>query len=231
MPCYSPLKGYVNLENGGIVFKRMKNAGAATDVACGQCLGCRLDKSREWAARIIHEAAMWDDNIFVTLTYDDEHLPRDGSLNKEHFQKFVKRLRKKFKGRVIRYYHCGEYGDELDRPHYHACFFNLDFPDKELFKETDGNFLFYSETLEKLWGNGFCTIGELTFQSSAMRLSFFLQAAFACSFISRKCLTLRSILKLLFVGFARNNPRKRAPWTSIQFPILDVNWWTDTVMS
>ena len=167
MPCYSPLKGFVNLETGGIVFKRSSLAGKAREVACGQCLGCRLDRSRDWASRIVHEASMYDDNCFITLTYDEEHLPSDGSLNKKHFQDFMKRLRKKFPERRIRYYHCGEYGEKLDRPHYHACLFNFDFRDKEFFNERDGNTLFSSEILEKVWGRGFCTIGELTFQSAA----------------------------------------------------------------
>ena len=69
MPCYSPLKGFRNLESGGIVFKRSSIAGEAMEVACGQCLGCRLDRSRMWAIRIVHEASLHDDNCFLTLTY------------------------------------------------------------------------------------------------------------------------------------------------------------------
>lgn len=149
------------------------------DVACGQCIGCRLDHSRMWAIRCVHEACEWEDNCFVTLTYRDKanctpeqlnngwHLPDDGSLNKAHFQKFMKRLRKRFSDRKVRYYHCGEYGDQLDRPHYHACLFNLQFPDKELLKQSEGNFLFTSQILEQLWPYGFATVGELTFQSAA----------------------------------------------------------------
>ena len=68
MPCYSPLKGFVNLENGGIVFKRSSIAGGSMEVACGQCLGCRLDHSRMWAIRIVHEAMLYDENSFITLT-------------------------------------------------------------------------------------------------------------------------------------------------------------------
>lgn len=136
-------------------------------VACGGCLGCRLDRSRTWAMRIVHEAQLYDDNCFVTLTYSPENLPKDGSLDKTHFQKFMKRLRKHFSPRKIRYYHCGEYGAELQRPHYHACLFNLHFPDQQLFQERDGNLLFVSETLNQLWPYGFSTIGDLTFESAA----------------------------------------------------------------
>lgn len=117
--------------------------------------------------RIVHESQLHDENCFVTLTYDDAHLPRGGSLDVGHYQKFMKRLRKKFSDRKIRYYHCGEYGDQLERPHYHACLFGLRFPDQQLLKEGNGNFLFISETLQQLWPYGFSTVGELTFESAA----------------------------------------------------------------
>ncbi len=149
------------------MFKRSKIAGAEMEVACGQCLGCRLDHSRMWAIRIVHEAQMHDDNCFITLTYDEEHCPRDGSLNKKHFQKFMKRLRKKFKDTRIRYYHCGEYGEKLGRPHYHACIFGLDFQDKQLLGEQNGNKLYTSEMLDQTWKLGFTTTGALTFESAA----------------------------------------------------------------
>lgn len=157
----------MNLENGGIVFKRSSLAGKAREVACGQCLGCRLDRSRAWATRIVHEASLYDENCFITLTYDQENYPPGGSLVKKHFQDFMKRLRKHFSERKIRYYHCGEYGENYDRPHYHACIFNLAFKDLELIGINDGNHLFYSEVLESIWGKGFCTVGDLTFESAA----------------------------------------------------------------
>jgi len=168
VPCYSPLKGFQDKETGGIVFKRSKSAGPEMEVACGQCLGCRLDRSRTWAMRIVHESSLYDDNCFITLTYDPEHLPRDGSLNKKHFQDFMKRLRKRFPDRRIRYYHCGEYGDQLERPHYHACLFNLQFPDLDpVGFAADDSPLFTSKILEDTWGKGFVTVGDLTFESAA----------------------------------------------------------------
>jgi hypothetical protein len=136
-------------------------------VACGQCLGCRIDHSQTWAARIVHEAALYDQNCFITLTYDPEHLPPGGTLVKSDFQKFMKRLRKQFSDRNIRYYHCGEYGEQLQRPHYHACLFNFQFPDKKLFRKNERDPLFSSETLSKLWAKGLCSIGELTYESAA----------------------------------------------------------------
>jgi len=136
-------------------------------IPCGQCVGCRLERSRQWAVRCVHEASLHEDNCFITLTYNNESLPEDGSLNKKHFQDFMKRLRKKFKNKKIRYYHCGEYGDKNFRPHYHAIIFGLEFDDQKLFTVTNGEKLYTSEILEKLWPFGFSTIGTVTFESAA----------------------------------------------------------------
>lgn len=115
----------------------------------------------------MHEASLYEQNCFLTLTYDNEHLPRDHSLDITHFQKFMKRLRKKYPQR-IRFYHCGEYGEGNGRPHYHALLFNHDFADKTLWqKTTNGDLLFRSESLERLWPLGLSTIGTVTFESAA----------------------------------------------------------------
>ena len=126
MPCYSPLKGWKDEETGGIKFRRTRSIDEEMDVACGQCLGCRLDRSRMWAMRIVHESDLYADNggnCFVTLTYRDPiecneeqlrnkyHVPEDWSLVPEHFTKFMKRLRKAFSPQKIRYFMCGEYGN------------------------------------------------------------------------------------------------------------------------
>ena len=79
----------------------------------------------------------------------------------------MKRLRKKYKNKKIRYYHCGEYGDKNFRPHYHAIIFGLQFDDQKLFTVTNGEKLYTSEKLEKLWPFGFSTIGTVTFESAA----------------------------------------------------------------
>lgn len=151
-----------------------KPCGSSLDpitIPCGQCKSCRLEKSRQWALRCVLEASLWTKNCFITLTYDDAHLPKDGSLVKKHFQDFMKRLRKKY-GPGIRYYHCGEYGSKLGRPHYHACLFNFDFPDKYFFKCSTSSYnfksmLYRSPSLEQLWPFGFSTIGDVTFESAA----------------------------------------------------------------
>lgn len=106
-------------------------------------------------------------NCFVTLTFSDEHLPNPPTLDVRDFQLFMKRLRKKF-GSGIRFFHCGEYGSKYGRPHYHACLFNFDFPDKKLWRVSEGNNLYTSEILQELWEHkGYCIIGEVTFQSAA----------------------------------------------------------------
>lgn len=116
----------------------------------------------------MHESQLHNDNCFITLTYDDEHLPSGGSLVKSDFQKFMKLLRYYDNGEnTIRYYHCGEYGEQFRRPHYHAILFGLDFPDKVLFRVRDGIRLYTSEALSKIWGKGFVTIGDVTFESAA----------------------------------------------------------------
>ena len=98
MACYHPMQGYRSAEvtkNGKrkIVFSPQKGyIDLPVKVACGQCIGCRLERSRQWAVRCMHEASMHMFNSFVTLTYDDDHLPEYNSLNYKHFQDFMKRL-------------------------------------------------------------------------------------------------------------------------------------------
>lgn len=110
---------------------------------------------------------MHTENSFLTLTYNPENLPPDWNLQKTDFQKFMKRLRERYPGREISYLMCGEYGERYARPHYHACLFGFDFGDKiELFKAGDDT-LYKSETLNQIWGLGFCTIGSVTWKSAA----------------------------------------------------------------
>ena len=131
MACYHPMPA-VRLANGDVTFvSRTKVDGHAIYLPCGQCVGCRLERSRQWAVRCMHERSMHERACFVTLTYDDEHLPPGKSLNYPDVQKFLRRLRKRV-GVPIRFYLCGEYGDDTDRPRYHICLFGFDFPDKAL---------------------------------------------------------------------------------------------------
>lgn len=92
---------------------------------CGQCMPCRLNKRREWTHRILLEANLRSDNAFVTLTYDDDHMPKDMSLDPKHVQDWLKRFRKAIEPARVRYFIVGEYGDETQRPHYHAALFGF----------------------------------------------------------------------------------------------------------
>lgn len=142
---------------------------------CGQCIGCRLDRTRGWAIRAVHEGQMHPQNSFVTLTYSDANLPEDHSLKLEDWQKFAKRLRKK---RSFRFLHCGEYSEEKLRPHYHACLFGLDFrEDKTPFKMSGGHQLYRSAELEACWPHGYSYIGQLTFDSAAYVAAYCLKKA------------------------------------------------------
>lgn len=186
MSCYKPIPAWkskgVN-ENGKskIVFdsKTDKTNWEAIVVPCGQCIGCRVDRSRQWAVRCVHEASLYPANCFITLTYNDKNLDPSMSLNKRDFVLFMKKLRKRFNGvkavakdngeikYPIRFFQCGEYGDKLLRPHYHACLFNFDFDDKILYSVRKGTKLYISDKLMSLWTKGFSTVGDVTFQSAA----------------------------------------------------------------
>lgn len=174
MPCFHPLTAYLSgslTENGkrGITFNAKESfAGYTIKVPCGQCIGCRLERSRMWAVRCVHEASLYERNCFITLTFDDKHLPEGGSLVKhgKDFSDFMKRLRKRF-GSGVRYFHCGEYGELLCRPHHHACLFNFDFPDKVFWSKRGGVNLYISKSLTDLWEFGFSSIGDVTFESAA----------------------------------------------------------------
>lgn len=131
MPCYSPLTAYRShtLNDSGkrsLVFNPAVGArDRRVDIPCGQCIGCRLEYSRQWAMRCVHEASLYEHNSFITLTYNDAHLPSHASLRYRDLQLFFKRARKRL-GK-FRYFAAGEYGEESLRPHYHAIIFGIDF--------------------------------------------------------------------------------------------------------
>lgn len=155
MSCYHPLRGVVK----GQEFLA---------VGCGKCVGCRLEYSRQWAVRCYHEAQLQAENAFVTLTYAPERLPPGGTLVRRDTQLFVKRLRKHFAPRRVRFFLCGEYGSHGLRPHYHALLFGIDFPDKLFYFTTEaGERIYTSEVLSGLWSLGFATTGAVTFKSAA----------------------------------------------------------------
>lgn len=186
MTCYFPVEAWYSKEvnpsgKRSLVF----NPAAALqrddplNIACGRCIGCRLKRSRDWAIRCMHEASLYDCNSFITLTFSPDGLALRNSqlqgfddhyhpvgLHVRDLQLFLKRLRKKC-GSGIRFYACGEYGSQYNRPHYHACIFNFDFPDKKLFSIRNGLKLYTSEILQSVWPYGFSSVGSLTFESAA----------------------------------------------------------------
>lgn len=190
MPCYHPMLAYRSKdgknENGKwpIVFDPKEGYSDMTvKLPCGQCIGCRLERSRQWAVRCMHEAQMHDQSCFVTLTFNDFHVRN--TLVKRDFQLFMKRLRKAIEPDKVRYFHCGEYGDMYSRPHHHACLFGFDFPDKVYWKTKNGVDLYISAMLQSLWTDpktktslGYCTIGNVTFESAAYVARYVLKKKF-----------------------------------------------------
>jgi hypothetical protein len=154
MPCFKPIdvpkKGYIDLR---------------VQVPCGRCLGCRLDKRRDWANRLLDEAKFHIYRWFLTLTYSDDHLPANGSLVLRHAQLWQKRMRKARPDDTLRFFTVGEYGKQTKRAHYHSIMFGADFPDKRRHSKSGDHELFVSEELNKLWGMGHCYIGTVTASS------------------------------------------------------------------
>lgn len=167
MTCYHPIEGYHATSGGFTTSRASAYLDRPLQVPCGQCIGCRINKAQQWAIRCAHEATQHEENSYITLTYNDENLPYDGSVNIIHFQQFMYRLRKSLKPKKIRFYHCGEYGDKTERPHYHALIFGHEWADQKFYKNNkNGDKLYISETLNKTWGHGNCYIGLVTFQSA-----------------------------------------------------------------
>lgn len=154
------------------------------EIPCGHCIGCRLDQSRDWANRCLLEMKEHESNLFITLTYDDEHLPYSTgvlpdtgefvttqTLVKRDWQLFMKRLRKWFSvykpDSKLRFFMAGEYGDLSYRPHYHAIIFGLDLPDLVWYKR-DGDFDYYvSDTLSGCWNQGLVVVAPATWETAA----------------------------------------------------------------
>lgn len=193
MPCYHPLTRIVsntlNLDTGkysGTVVpfiphdKRLPDV-KYQDIPCGQCLGCRLDYSRKWADRLMMESKEYDHVWFVTLTYDDFHLPTSArtdpqtgevlnfvpTLSKRDVQLFMKNLRKALAPERVRYFCSGEYGDKTFRPHYHLILFGGDLCDLVFYKRSPRGDLYYnSETLSKAWRNkGHVVVSAATYET------------------------------------------------------------------
>ncbi len=175
MPCLGPLTAYrpkAGADSARLVFDRKKgDLDKRVDVPCGQCIECRLDYARQWAIRLQKEAQCYDVSSFITLTYDNEHLPAGNTLVKRDVALFHKRLHNRLlreRGYGIRFYYSGEYGETYGRPHYHSIIFGFGFPDKQFYKKNErGEPIFQSEFLRELWPVGRNGIGDVTFESCA----------------------------------------------------------------
>lgn len=166
VPCYKPLKAF-KCADGSVSFTELRRDNVIGDIKlpCGQCLGCRLDRAREWSVRCLHESKLHEENCFLTLTYNDENVPERNSLDYRDFQLFMKRLRKH--ANKVRFFMCGEYGETTARPHYHALLFGYNFPDRKPWGRTPhGHTTYRSELLEKLWTKGNSIIGNVTRESA-----------------------------------------------------------------
>lgn len=158
-----------------------KRQGRLLQLPCRHCVGCRLDKSREWANRVVMEQLYHDESWFLTLTYDDQHLPAaypvdsatgeilsvHSTLVKKDLQDFMKRLRFN-SGQSLRYFACGEYGTSTYRPHYHLLIFGLHLDDcKVISHNFAGQCYYVSDFISKCWDKGIHILGPVTWQSAA----------------------------------------------------------------
>lgn len=140
------------------------------EVPCGYCVGCRLERARQWSLRLHHESMYHEDAYFLTLTYEDKHIRLGDevpTLVPDDLQKFWKRLRKEYQTKGIKYFACGEYGDNTYRPHYHAIVFGFHIDDLVVWKYDGLNTTYTSARLESVWKMGRVIIGPVTQESAA----------------------------------------------------------------
>ena len=203
MPCYHPIRAYdvtpkysdcqskrtIIFRPNSVLEQDLISHGCALEIPCGQCIGCRLEYSRQWANRCMLELQYHDSAYFVTLTYDDAHLPKTFShdpdtgevlspvatLHSRHLQLFLKLVRRHFPDDNIRFFGCGEYGSNTLRPHYHVILFGLHLNDLELYKRSvlDYNY-FNSESLSRCWidgatgeSRGYVVVGAVSWDTCA----------------------------------------------------------------
>jgi hypothetical protein len=133
-------------------------------VPCGKCLVCQQNRASEWAARLVHELQYHEQACFITLTYDEVHVPKLENdlmtLRKKDYQDFFKRLRKNLDVK-IKYFLCGEYGSKFHRPHYHAIVFGWSPAYSDIIKSVSPGYS-SSKLLEDIWSLGNCTVGAVS---------------------------------------------------------------------
>lgn len=180
MACSFPQKGFVGRNGQFVTSRKMSPTGAPMQIACGRCAGCRKKRAAQWATRISHESMFHEASCFVTLTFNDEHLPSDYSVSVRTAQLFIKKLRehlwRNYKIKIS-FFLVAEYGSKGDpingkdkgRPHYHVIIFGYDFSDDRYLwrKSPRGHDYFRSPLLETVWPYGNCDLTGLTFANAA----------------------------------------------------------------
>lgn len=191
---YHPAKifGKDLLDKQGYVYHR--NNERYQLIPCRNCIGCRLDYSRQWANRGYLEMKYHKETWFVTLTYDDDHLPlpeevttkdgitytdngkwNTGILDKNHFTRFLHDIRQIYERETgktgIKFMGCGEYGDpkKTFRPHYHFILYGIEFPTKTLYEPrfSEGNVYYRQKWIEQAWKYGISNVSEANWQTIA----------------------------------------------------------------
>lgn len=173
------------------LLKMLKNEDAQL-LPCGHCTGCKMQNASSWANRMEMELPYHENAWFLTLTYDNEHVPwsynqglgvnkktgeieiENLTLNYEDMQKFWKRLRRYIEyhkmgiGKLM-YFQAGEYGGKTHRPHYHAIVYDLPIEQKDLkvYKKRNGSVYYNVEWLSKLWGMGHVVIAQAEWKAMA----------------------------------------------------------------
>lgn len=166
-------------------------------VPCGKCPSCRSNWCRDWSIRAFHESLLYPTNVFLTLTYNQKHLPdiyedvqQAGEFNRHpqtDFQKFMKRFRQKLwrdLGERVRFFHVFEYGSSFQRPHHHAIIYGTSLPDKYYWKTKNGFPIYRSPMLEDAWSliypdghkekMGFTTVQDVSYE--------------VCAYVARYCM-------------------------------------------
>ena len=192
MPCTRPIQGWRCPESGKVTLSpKTGHRSAYAELPCGRCIDCRLNRAREWGIRAVHERQLHDDASYLTLTFSEDRLPQDRSIDVAHVQKFIRSLRKRTRrlrtrpnGELtpLRYLACGEYGaSKLDqvpwsdvpeevglRPHYHLVVWGVDLRERFVKRTEAGHPLYRSSIVDAAWSDqGLCWVGDVTFQSSA----------------------------------------------------------------
>ena len=140
---------------------------------CGRCVACKIQRTSQWTLRLMHELDYHNTSSFVTLTYDEAHVPDE--LKPKHLQDFFKRLRSHNVDRRIKYYACGEYGETFGRPHYHIIMYGIGVKEKEVIQDS--------------WHFGFVKLGTVTPQSIRYVVSYIMdkeQSIAMSEFVGKK---------------------------------------------